>query len=102
VVLEGHGVGGAMRRSPALSRGGGRRILATAGLATLLLVMVDVALTLVLEPILGNAASASFIASAVSLPAWPMLYALMTVVYFDARVRTEGLDVEILLEDLAR
>jgi hypothetical protein len=102
VVLEGQGVVAAVQRSRALSRGGGRRILATAGLAILLLLALVTALTLALESIMGNESSASFVASAVSMPAWPMLYTLLTVVYFDARVRTEALDVEILLEDLPR
>jgi hypothetical protein len=102
VVLEDRGVLDAFRRSAALSRGIGRKILATVGVGTLVFVAIMLAFMIMLQGWTGSEGSAAFLTLAVLVPATPFLYALVTLVYYDARIVREGYDVQLMAEALER
>ncbi len=96
IVLEGKGTIAAIRRSAALSRGYGWKILSTAGLATVLFILVFIALTFVLGQWTSSEATAYFLTSALTTLASPFLFSLVTLVYYDVRVVREGVDIEMM------
>jgi hypothetical protein len=85
VVLEGRGALEAIRRSAALSRGIGWKILATVGLPAAAFIAVWFVLMLLFEAWTGREASATYLASVVTSLATPFLYVLATMTYYDAR-----------------
>ncbi|HEX6058691.1 MAG TPA: hypothetical protein VFZ11_06700 [Gemmatimonadaceae bacterium] len=102
VVVEGRGALEAIRRSAALSRGIGWKILATVGVPTAAIMAVWIALMLLFEAWTGREASATYLASVVTSLASPFLYVLATMTYYDARIVREGLDLELMTNALGR
>lgn len=102
VVLEGRGVADAFARSGVLSAGRKRHVLNTLGLVWLVywilllgLGALSVLLTAV-SPILTTLAS-----TALTVVAYPVVGLTETVLYYDARIRGEGFDLERLEQALA-
>jgi hypothetical protein len=95
VILEREGVFGAFRRSSALSNGRKWHILNTLGLAAIiywvLVIGVSLALSLVSVFVLQTVGSA--IATVV---VYPVVAIAQTLLYYDARIQSEGLDIELM------
>lgn len=102
VVLEDRGALEAVRRSAALSRGIGWKILATVGVPAAAFILVWIVLMLLFEAWTGREASATYLASVVTTLATPFLYVLATMTYYDARIVREGLDLELMADALGR
>jgi hypothetical protein len=106
-TIEGHGPVSALRRSWQLSTGFRWRIV---GLVLLLIVLFVVLLflTAFLVGIIAAAnqragAVAIFIAIFAAVPLWmPLFFGTMTVLYYDLRVRKEGLDLQLATEAMPR
>ena len=95
IVLEGTGPFAAIARSASLSRGHKLHILGTLILVVLLLIVVDggAAMFIGLQP---SKVASVVLMTAVTIVVAPLFGITETVLYFDARIRNEGFDVEYL------
>lgn len=112
LVLEDLGAGAALRRSWTLTRGARLRVIGLL-LVTGLLVMIPVmGITLLVAAFGGTSvmsptgASGATLwtmvaSSAASLVLTPIVYCVMTLLYYDFRVRKEAFDLQILADSLA-
>lgn len=106
-TIERHGPISALRRSWQLSSGFRWRIV---GLFLLLVVLFVVLLLLIVFAVGLIAAAnqsagaiATFIALFAAVPLWmPLFFGTMTVLYYDLRVRKEGLDLQLAAEAMPR
>ena len=94
IMLEGLGGVSAFRRSRDLARGRKRKLFVVVGLATILSVALSVAGQIVFEMLVGDPRVAGMISGTLSALLWPLLTALALVAYYDARLESEGLDIE--------
>jgi hypothetical protein len=106
-TIERHGPVSSLRRSWQLSTGFRWRIV---GLVLLLFVLAAVLFVLVIF-LVGLAVAANrtlgaigvFIATFAAVPIWmPLFFGTMTVLYYDLRVRKEGLDLQLAAEAMPR
>jgi hypothetical protein len=106
-TIERHGPISSLRRSWQLSTGFRWRIV---GLVLLLFVLAAVLFVLVIF-LVGLAVAANrtlgaigvFIATFAAVPIWmPLFFGTMTVLYYDLRVRKEGLDLQLAAEAMPR
>jgi hypothetical protein len=108
IVLEGLGPVAGMRRSFRLCSGRFWSVLAVGVVSGLVVGLVSEALV-VIPQLIGESVGGTVgwvlvgvSGSVASLIAWPVLAAVTVLVYFDLRVRLEGLDLELDAVDLFR
>jgi hypothetical protein len=99
IVLEGSGMVRAFGRSAALSRGRKLHILGTSLLAFLILLVLYFAVAIV-GAMTGSNVIATVLTTAGSIVAYPMLAITGMLLYYDARIRNEGYDIELMAEGL--
>lgn len=100
LVLEGLSGIEAMGRSWSLTRGYRRKVFWAVATAGLLVYLPGLALGGYLAGAKGGVAVSLALTSAVyvlSTLVYPLLYCVMTVAYYDLRVRKEGFDLEVLV-----
>jgi hypothetical protein len=97
IVIEGRGVGGAFGRSSALSRGHKLHIIGTSLLAFLIFIVVYFGIGIV-AAFINNMVIATVLTVAASILAYPMFAITEMLLYYDARVRNEGYDIEMMAE----
>jgi hypothetical protein len=97
IVVEGRGVGSAFNRSSALSRGRKMHIIWTTALAFLIFVVIYFGIGIV-AAIVNNMVITSILTVAASILAYPMFAITEMLLYYDARVRNEGYDIEMMAE----
>ena len=96
IMVENRGIIDALRRSRRLSSGFVLR------LATLVFIGVVISMAIALgamitgELLIGNTVVSQMIASVLFLPFYPAMACLVVVLYYDLRVRKEGMDLELL------
>lgn len=95
-IVEGRGTSSAMERSAALTDGSKMRIVGIF-LVTILIYFVLNAAVVALGTAFTSVAMASLIARAAMAVTNPFLFTLVTLVYFDLRIRREGLDLDFLM-----
>ena len=95
IVLEGRGPGAAFGRSARLSRGLKMHILGTSLLAFLIFFVVYFAVTIV-GAMTGSVVITTLFTIIVSIIAWPMFAITEMLLYYDARIRSEGFDIEMM------
>jgi len=100
-VNETLGVRDSMRRARELSRGSIARVTGLLLLVGLLFLVVSIGGLLLLTAVVRNAVVASVLLSVVHVPLYAVGAALVTVLYYDLRVRHEGLDIELLAQELS-
>jgi hypothetical protein len=112
VVLEPRSASAALSRSWELTRGSRWRIFALAFTLLILLYIPVVAITGLLAVVLPQASGERFGPASVSTVAaiaiggvvqmfiYPLFYCVLTVTYYDLRVRKEGFDLELLASTL--
>lgn len=95
IVLEDLGVGAALSRSGELSRGRKGHILATLGLVFIIYFLVFVAVSfgaaMTRSAVVSQVATTAFI-----MLAYPLFAITETLLYYDARIRGEGYDIELM------
>lgn len=99
VVLEGRGAFGALSRSVALSRGQKMHILGTSMLAFLIFFVVYFAVAIIGAATASNVIT-TVLTTAASIVAYPMFAITEMLLYYDARVRNEGYDIELMTDGL--
>jgi hypothetical protein len=97
IVVEGRGVGGAFSRSSALSRSRKMHIIWTSLLAFLIFVVIYFGIGIV-AAIINNTVITFILTVVASILAYPMFAITEMLLYYDARVRNEGYDIEMMAE----
>ena len=87
----------AFGRSATLSRGRKWHILGTSLLAFLIFIVVYIGVVIVAS-LIGNMVITTVLAVATSITAYPMFAITEMLLYYDARVRNEGYDIEMMTE----
>jgi hypothetical protein len=95
VMLEDKGAGGALSRSSALSGGLKRHIVNTILLIALVSLAISIGIGLLSGVVRSNVIS-NVVATAASVVLYPLFGITETLLYYDARIRKEGFDVEYL------
>ena len=99
IMLEGRGVFTAFGRSAQLSRGHKLHILFTSLLAFLIFVVVYFAIV-ILAAATGSVVISAVLSVAASIISYPLFAITEMLLYYDARVRNEGFDIEMMAEGL--
>jgi hypothetical protein len=99
IVIEGRGVFTSFGRSAVLSRGRKLHVLGTLLLAFLIFMVVYFA-ALFLAGISGSMVIVTVLSTAASIVVYPMFAITEMLLYYDARVRSEGYDIEMMAEGL--
>ena len=97
IIIEGRGVIGAFGRSATLSRGRKLHILGTVLLAFLIFAVIYFAVV-ILAAMIGNMVITTILGVIASVIAYPMFAITEMLLYYDARVRNEGYDIEMMAE----
>lgn len=95
-IVEGRGTSSALDRSAALTDGSKMRIVGIF-LVTLIIYFALNAAVVALGTALTSVAFAAVFARGVMAVTNPFLFTLVTLVYFDLRIRREGLDLDFLM-----
>src|SRR5690606_816146 len=96
VVLEERKTFDALRRSRRLTTGFVSRVAFLVFISLVVSMAVVLGALAVGEVLLGNSILVNALSSVLLLPLYPAVACLVVVLYFDLRVRKEGLDLEIL------
>ncbi|MDB4898723.1 MAG: hypothetical protein JWN53_531 [Gemmatimonadetes bacterium] len=99
VMLEDLGVGAAFARSSELSRGRKWQILNTLGLVILIYFVLFFGITAVSA--IGGFVVQSIASTIVSVCVYPVVAITGVLLYYDARIQSEGLDIELMAGALA-
>ena len=99
IMIEGRGVFTSFGRSAVLSRGRKLHILGTLLLAFLIFMVVYFA-ALFLAGVVGSMVVTTVLSTAASIVIYPMFAITEMLLYYDARVRSEGYDIEMMAEGL--
>jgi hypothetical protein len=95
IVLEDTGLTGAFRRSRELSKGRKWHILNTLGLAILIFFVIYFGVS-ALTAISGGFVVQSIVGTLVSICVYPVVAITNVLLYYDARIQREGLDIELM------
>ena len=97
IVLEGKGVFGSLGRSAKLSRGRKLHIFGTLMLAYLIFFVVYFAIAII-AAMTGSLVISTVLTVVASIAAYPLFAIVEMLLYYDARVRNEGYDIEMMAE----
>lgn len=104
IMVEGKGPTDAMGRARFLAKGSVGRILGALFLSFLLVwvvsLVIQFALTGILSAVHVGAGLATVIGQLGSVFVYPLVTVVTTVLYFDLRIRKEGLDLELMAKEL--
>jgi hypothetical protein len=100
IVLEDSGVLGAFGRSSELSNGRKMHVLGTLGLVTIIYYLLVFGVTLIAS-IPGNFVLQTVVSGVASVLMYPVVAIAEALLYYDARIQSEGLDIELMTGALA-
>jgi hypothetical protein len=100
VVVDNLGVRAALRRSRALSKNSKRKIIATLGLPIAFFFALQAIVSAILVLLPGPDVVHFLIGQAVTIVGYPILSVIATLLYYDARIRQEGFDIEMMAAEL--
>jgi hypothetical protein len=95
IILERGSILGAMRRSAVLSRKRKWHILNTLGLVAIIYYLLVLGFSVVAS-LFGNFVVATVVSAAVTVLVYPVVAIAETLLYYDARIQSEGLDIELM------
>lgn len=98
IVLEGVGTRESFARSTALSNGLKRHIFNTLMLVWIIYLVIGMAATLLAAP--GGEIVTAVVSALVTVVAYPVVGIVEVLLYYDARVRQEGYDIEVMAASL--
>ena len=99
IVLEGVGLGTAFARASKLSKGQKWHIILTMGLVFIIYIVLALGIMLVAQ-LLGSLVVQVIIMAIFTIVAYPVVAIAGAVLYYDLRIRTEGLDIELMADAL--
>jgi hypothetical protein len=100
IVLEGAGLGRSFSRSSALSRGRKRHILNTLALVGLIYWVLVFGITVAVS-MFDNFLLSTLVSAVVTVLLYPVVAITEALLYYDARIQSEGLDIELMTGALA-
>ena len=104
VMIEGKSGVAALGRSRELARGSVGRILGTLFLTLLIVFIIEGVIAALLSAgfasMRGNSAPAAVVSSIVGIFVFPFFSVLVTLLYYDLRIRKEGFDLELMAKEL--
>jgi hypothetical protein len=100
IMLEDAGIAAAFSRSSQLSHGRKWHILSTAGLVAVIYVVLYFGIAIAAS-FIGDFVLQTVVTSLVTILVYPVVAITETLLYYDARIRSEGLDIELMTEALA-
>lgn len=100
VVIDGLGVRAALRRSRILSKGAKRRIIGTLGLPMAFFFALGAIVGALLQLLPGPHVLHFLLTQAVTIVGYPVLGVIATLLYYDARIRKEGFDIEMMAAEI--
>jgi hypothetical protein len=95
LVLEGKGIGGAFSRSSELSRKRKRHVFNTLGLASLIYWVLAFGVQLA-AALIGNLVVQALVGAVVTIMVYPVVAITEALLYYDTRIKSEGLDIELM------
>ena len=95
IVLENRSAIGAFPRSGELSRNRKGHVLLTLLLVFIIFIMLSIAVTVVAQ-LLGSTAGTVVLQSLYTVVAYPLIGITQMILYYDARIRAEGFDIEVM------
>ncbi len=95
IVLEEEGTLSAFPRSAELSRGRKWHILGTLALVTIIYYLLVVGVSLI-GTLVGNFVVQTTVSSVAAILIYPVVAITEALLYYDARIRSEGLDIELM------
>jgi hypothetical protein len=101
LVLERRGLGQAFSRSSELSRGRKLHIIATFVLTWLIYLVLTVGVQLVVMFLVKNLIVQAVAGALLTILAYPVIAITEALLYFDARIKHEGFDIEMMAGALA-
>lgn len=104
VMVEGKSAGEALRRSHELAKGSVGRVLGTLLLAGIIVVviqfLVSMVLALVVPALRTNVNLTTILSYIVGIFVYPLVTVVITLLYYDLRIRKEGFDLELMGKEL--
>jgi hypothetical protein len=100
VVFERIGVAESIGRAWALARGAKGRVFGVLALAYLVVIAVQLAVTMIAVPLGLNEVAANIAASVLVIFVYPLIGICVALLYYDARIRKEGFDLQVLAGEL--
>ena len=95
IVLEGKRIGAAFSRSTELSRRRKRHVIYTIGLASLIYWVLAFGVQLA-SALFGNLIVQALVGAIVTIMVYPVVAITEALLYYDTRIKSEGLDIELL------
>ena len=99
IILEDAGISNAFARTSALSKGRKRHILNTLGLVAIIYWVIALGVSL-LAAMSGNFIAQAIASAVYTILAYPVIAITETLLYYDARIQSEGLDIELMADEL--
>ncbi|MEP6733404.1 MAG: hypothetical protein ABJE10_22360, partial [bacterium] len=99
IILEDASLLKAFSRTSALSRGRKWHILNTLGLVTIIYWVIAMGVSLV-AALAGNFVVQAIVGAFYTILAYPVIAITETLLYYDARIQSEGLDIELMADEL--
>ena len=99
IILEDASVPQAFARTTALSKGRKRHILNTLGLVAIIYWVIDIGVS-ILTALSGNFVVQAVAGAFYTILAYPVIAITESLLYYDARIQSEGLDIELMAEEL--
>jgi hypothetical protein len=100
IILEDWSFLGGFSRSTELSRGRKWHVLNTLGLVVLIYWVLVIGVSAAAS-LFGNFVLQTVISSVVTVMVYPVISIVETLLYYDARIQSEGLDIEMMAEALS-
>ena len=100
IVLEEHAAFGALRRSSELSKGRKLHVLGTMGLVFLIYLVLGFGVFFIAE-LTGSRVVTTVVEALYVIVAFPLVGLASMLLYYDARIRAEGYDVEVMTGTLS-
>lgn len=100
VVLEGLGVIAGLKRSSALSKGHKWKVYGALGIPLVIFQLLQLVITLVTRGLPIPAVLAFVMEQGVTIVGYPIIAVIATLLYYDARIRKEGFDLEMMAAEL--
>lgn len=99
IVLENQGVAGAFSRSSFLSLGRKRHIINTLGLVAVIYWVLAIGVQLA-AALIGGAIVQAIVTAIYTIMVYPVVGITEAVLYYDTRIKSEGLDIELMASAL--
>ena len=100
IMIEGVGVMASLRRSRSLSAGHMKRIVGMLFLIAIVGVVVYGTIYGVTQAVTKDRNVLNAVFGVLAIPLYPLVVSLMTLLYYDLRIRKEGYDIELMAQQI--